>query len=110
MATWLTWPKVILEKKSVWSKKMNGRSLLLSSNKLTHYFKVWTTPSSVLKIYILFLQKCDASSRSSLTVAVPKNYSFPKVTLLEKVVVPKVTLASANVYNCFSKKFTILDE
>ena len=30
-------------------KKMNDRLLLLSSNKMMHYFKKWTTPSSVLK-------------------------------------------------------------
>ena len=30
-------------------KKMNGRSLILSSNKMTHYFKEWTTASGVLK-------------------------------------------------------------
>ena len=30
-------------------KKMNGRSLLPSSSKMTHYFKEWTTPSGVLK-------------------------------------------------------------
>ena len=28
---------------------MNERSLLLSSNKITHYFKKWTTASGVLK-------------------------------------------------------------
>ena len=54
-------------------KKMNGLSLLPSSNKMTHYFKKCTTPGVVLKKYILFLQKLfDASNRSSLTVAVPK--------------------------------------
>ena len=30
-------------------KKMNDRLLLLSSNKMMHYFKEWATPSSVLK-------------------------------------------------------------
>ena len=36
-------------------KTMNGRSLLLSSNKMTHYFKEWTNPSGVLKkIYCLY--------------------------------------------------------
>ena len=58
-------------------KKMNDRSLLLFSNKMAHYFKEWTTPGGALKKYILILQKFDASNRSSLTVAVPKNYSFP---------------------------------
>ena len=28
-------------------KKMNDRSLLLSLNKITHYFKKWTTGSEV---------------------------------------------------------------
>ena len=36
-------------------KKMNGRSLLLSSNKMTHYFKEQTNISGVLKkIYCLY--------------------------------------------------------
>ena len=33
-------------------KNMDGWSLLLSSDKMTHYFKVWTSPGGVLKIYI----------------------------------------------------------
>ena len=72
------WLKVILQKKSVRSKKVNGRSPLLFSNKMKHYSKEWTTPGGVLKKYILFLQKFDASNRSSLTVAIPKNYSSRK--------------------------------
>ena len=36
-------------------KKISGRSLLLYSNKMTHCFAEWTTPSSVLKkIYCLY--------------------------------------------------------
>ena len=36
-------------------KKMNDRSLLLSLNKMTHYFKKWATTSGVLKkIYCLY--------------------------------------------------------
>ena len=35
-------------------KKMNEQSLLCSSNKMTHYFKNWTTASGVLKISIVF--------------------------------------------------------
>ena len=36
-------------------KKMNGRTLILSSNKMTHCFKEWTTPSGVFKkTYCLF--------------------------------------------------------
>ena len=72
------WLKVILQKKSMRSKKMNGRSLLLSSNKMTYYLKKWTTPGGFWKKDILLLQKFDASNRSSLTVAVPKNYSSLK--------------------------------
>ena len=37
------------------AKKMNDRLLLLSLNKITHYFKKWTTTSGVLKkIYSLY--------------------------------------------------------
>ena len=37
------------------NKKMDDRSLLLSLNKITHYFKKWTTASGVLnKIYCLY--------------------------------------------------------
>ena len=35
-------------------KKMNERSLLFSSNKMTHYFKKCTTASGLLKISIVF--------------------------------------------------------
>ena len=40
-------------------KKMNDLSLLLSSNKMTHYFQGRTTEK------IMSLQKFDASNRSS---------------------------------------------
>ena len=37
-------------------KKMIEKSLFLSLNKITHYFKKWTTPRGVLKkIYCLYL-------------------------------------------------------
>ena len=49
-------------------KKMNGQSILLSSNKTTHYFKEWTTASYVLKkIYCLYknlMLQIDALSTS----------------------------------------------
>ena len=35
-------------------KKLNGRSLLLSSNKTTLYFKEWTTANRALKNFIVF--------------------------------------------------------
>ena len=46
-------------------KKMNGQSILLCSNKTTHYFQEWTTVSCVLKKNLLSLQKFDTSNRSS---------------------------------------------
>ena len=46
-------------------KKMNGRLLRLSSNKMTHYFKEWTKIIDVLKKNILSLQKFDALNGSS---------------------------------------------
>ena len=33
-------------------ERTNGRLQLLSSNKMTQYFKEWTTPISVLEKYI----------------------------------------------------------
>ena len=59
------------------TKEMNDRSLLLSSNKMTHYFKEWTTPSGVLrKIYCLYknlMLQIDPPNSSC-----PKNCSTPK--------------------------------
>ena len=46
-------------------KKNNDRLLLLSINEITHYFKKWTTRSGVLRKIYFFLQKRDASNRSS---------------------------------------------
>ena len=46
-------------------KKLSGRSLLLSPNKMTHYLKELTTASGVLK-NILPLQIFDASNISPL--------------------------------------------
>ena len=52
-------------KESSTLKKVNIRSLLLSSNKITHYFNEWTTAIGVLKKNVVSLQKADASNRSS---------------------------------------------
>ena len=42
-------------KKAITVKKMNCRSILLTSNKMTHYFKECTTSSDVLKkLYCLY--------------------------------------------------------
>ena len=58
-------------------KKMNGRSLDLSSNKMTCCFKEWTTTNGVFKKYI-FLTKIRCFKEILLTVAVTKNYGGPK--------------------------------
>ena len=92
----------------------NGQLLLLSSNKMTHYFKEWTTISGVLKkIYCLYknfmLQTDPLNSNCSQNLQYPEKkvrlYVLGKSTSLEKLAVPKSTLRSANVYNCSSKKF-----
>ena len=41
-------------------KKMNDWSLLLSLNKIIHYFKKWTTGRGVFEKNLLSLQKRDA--------------------------------------------------
>ena len=99
-------------------KKMNDRSLLLSLNKITHYFKKWTTGSGAFKKICLYkdvmLQIEALKSSSSQKQQYPERTLRLKVlrksSSLEKVAIPKVTLASAIVYNCSSKIFTILYE
>ena len=59
------------------AKKMNGRLLLISSNKATHYFKEWATASGVLKnIYCLYkylmLQTDSLNSSCSQKLQYPK--------------------------------------
>ena len=52
MIEWMAQAAPLREASTV--KKMNDRSLLLSLNKITHYFKNWTTGSGALeKIYCL---------------------------------------------------------
>ena len=102
-------------------KKMDGLSLLLFSNKMTHYFKEWTTASGVLKkIYYrsknLMLQIDPLNSSCSQKLQYPKRkfrliqkiQVLRKSSSLEKVPVLKVIFASANVYNCSSKKLLFL--
>ena len=94
---------------------MNGRSLLLSSNKTTLYFKEWVTASSALKkIYCLYknlMLQIDPLNKSFF-----QNLQYPEKKIktinprksisLEKVAVPKVTLAY--VYSCYSEKVLYL--
>ena len=44
-------------------ERMNGRPQPLFSNRVTHYFKEWTTPSGLEKIYCSH-KIFDASNRS----------------------------------------------
>ena len=95
-------------------KKMSSLSLLLSLDKITHYFKEWTTASGVLKkICSAVFTKIWCSNRSS-----SQNYSAPKENSSYKYservalwrAVLKVTLASANVYNgTASRAFSAFD-
>ena len=100
-------------------EKINNGSLLLSINKITHYFKKWTTGSGVLK-KIYFLYKNVMFQIDPLRSSCSQKQQYPERTLrlkvlrksssLEKVAVPKVTIASAIVYNCSSKISAILYE
>ena len=100
-------------------KNMNDQSLLLSVNEITHYFKKWTTGSGVLK-KIYFLYKNVMFQIDPLRSSCSQKQQYPERTLrlkvlrksssLEKVAVPKVTIASAIVYNCSSKISAILYE
>ena len=83
-------------------KKINERPLLISLNKITHYIKKWTTACGVLKK--ICSQKLRYHERTLRLEVLRKSSS------LEKVTVPKFTLANTNVYNCSSKIFTILNE
>ena len=85
-------------------KKMNDQSLLPFLNKITHYFKKWTTGSGVLKvIYCLYknvmLQIDHLKSSCSQKQQYPERSLSLKVLRkscsLEKVAIPKVTLARA---------------
>ena len=67
MKQWMTQPDPPNEANTV--KKMNRRSLLISSNKTTHYFKEWTAASCVLKnkycLYKNLILRIDTLSSSS---------------------------------------------
>ena len=52
MIEWMAQAAPLREASTV--KKMNDRSLLLSLNKITHYFKKWTTGS---ELNILLMSK-----------------------------------------------------
>ena len=83
---------------------MNDRSLLLSLNKITHYFKKWTTGNGVLK-KIYYLYKNVMLQIDPLKNSCSQKQQYPERTLklkvseksssLEKVGISKVTLASA---------------
>ena len=80
---------------------MNGQSLLLASNKMTHGFKEWTA---------LMPQNSSCSQKLQYPERKLRLKVLRKDSSLEKEAVSKVTPASANVYNCSSKTFTTLNE
>ena len=112
------WLKVILQKKSVRSKKrMDGRYSSLQIKWHTT-LKNGRLQVVLIKIDIVFTKMwCFRlilfNSSCSQKLQYPERklrlYVLWKSNSLEKVVVPKVPLASANVCNCSSKKFTILN-
>ena len=83
---------------------MNDGSLLLSINEITDCFKKWTVGSGVLK-KIYFLYKNVMLQIDPLKSSCSQRKEYPEETLrlkvlrksssLEKVAVPKVTIASA---------------
>ena len=60
-----------LLKESGTFERMNGHLQLLPSNKMTHYFKEWTTPWSVLKKNIMLFWKLPLQGHMS-TIALLK--------------------------------------
>ena len=65
-------------------KKMNDRSLLLSLNKITHYFKKWSTTSGVLK-KVCRLYKNSMLQIDPLNSSCSQKQQYPKRTLRLKV-------------------------
>ena len=63
---------------------MNDRSLLLSINEITHYFKNWTTGSGVLK-KIYFLYKNVMLQIDPLKSSCSQRKEYPEETLRLKV-------------------------
>ena len=58
-------------------KKINGRLLLVSSNKMKHYFKKWTTVNGVLKkIYCLY--KNLIFQIDPLNISCSQNLQYPE--------------------------------
>ena len=99
-------------RKATTVKIMNEPSLLFSINEITRYFKKWTTGSGLLK-KVYFLYKNVMFQIDPLKSRCSQKQQYPERTLrlkvlrknssLEKVAVPKVTLASTIVYKCSSK-------
>ena len=113
MIEWMAQAALLREANTV--QKMNGRSVLLSLNKITHYSEKQTTGSGVLK-KIYYLYKNVMFQTDPLKSSYSQKQQYPERTLRLKVLrkssslaIPKVTLASGNVCNCSPKKFTILN-
>ena len=65
-------------------KKVNDRSLLLSLNRITHYFKKWATTSGVLK-KICYLYKNLILRIDPLNSSYSQKQRYPERTLRFKV-------------------------
>ena len=63
MKKWMA--QAYLPKEASKFARMNDLPQLLFSNKMTHYFIEWTTPSGLLKKIYFPYKKFDASNRSS---------------------------------------------
>ena len=63
MKEWMA--EAYLPKEASKFARMNDLPQLLFSNKMTHYFIEWTTPSGLLKKIYFPYKKFDASNRSS---------------------------------------------
>ena len=99
-------------------ERMNGRSELLPPNKITHYFKEWTTGSRFfIKIYLyknLMLQTHPLNRSFSQKLLYPRNKIKAKLSTPHEQFFGESTFSenypsSANVYNCPSKNFAMLN-
>ena len=81
MIEWMAQAAPLREASSV--KKGNHRSLLLSLNKITHYFKKWTTASSALKK--IYLYKNLMLQIDPLNNSCSQKQQYPEKTLRLKV-------------------------
>ena len=95
MIEWMAQAALLREARAV--KKINEKLLLLSLNKIIHYFKKWTTGSSVLKkIYCFQIDplKSSCSQKQEYPEGTLRLTVLQKSSPLEKVGIPKVVILS----------------